>query len=41
VTHFHFMDDVLLFYHGSWIDVFKLKGILDLYCTHIGVKVNL
>jgi hypothetical protein len=37
---FSFVDDVLLFYDGSWMDASKLK-ILDLYCIATGMKVNL
>jgi hypothetical protein len=41
LSHFLFVDDILLFCNGSKRDALELKDILDLYCMAIGMKVNI
>jgi hypothetical protein len=41
LSHLLFVDDILIFYDGTRRDVIKLREIIDLYYTSIGMMINI
>jgi hypothetical protein len=41
ITHFLFIDEILIFGHGSLREIKQYKGILDMYCGAYGMEIKL
>jgi hypothetical protein len=40
LTQLLFLDDMILFSYGSFMDTLKLREILEVYCMAIGMQIN-